>query len=418
MLLGTAKACITPPLGTWMAGYGFRTKPCESISEDLYIRVHVHRFEDGQIVYIYADLAHWDNLVVRDARRLLQERYGLQSGELVFMASHTHCGPMVGHDSLEVQEDVNYTAHVLSQIVSAVGEALRDLTPVHMTRYNGRCLQNVYRRVWENGQVLMMPNYEIPADRNLTVLVLRDDAGQVRGILLHYPCHANLAKGYSIHGDYPGAALRMLDERYPSSIALFMQGCTGDLRPNSVCGDEFVPASYEEVVGFASRFLQCCERAMAGAGLPVEERLSVSERCFDLPLEGLRDEQTLREMAENERGVPQLWAQKVLERGNHPYETLELRRISYGKGLVLYTYNAEVVQSYAAYARLLEPEAVSVGYTNGMIGYLSNAQQIVEGGYEPRDSATYFALAGTYTMEIDRIIRAGLRELSGKNENQ
>ena len=86
MLLGTAKACITPPLGTWMAGYGFRTKPCESISEDLYIRVHVHRFEDGQIVYIYADLAHWDNLVVRDARRLLQERYGLQSGELVFMA--------------------------------------------------------------------------------------------------------------------------------------------------------------------------------------------------------------------------------------------------------------------------------------------------------------------------------------------
>lgn len=47
MLLGTAKACITPPLGTWMAGYGFRTKPCESISEDLYIRVHVHRFEDG-----------------------------------------------------------------------------------------------------------------------------------------------------------------------------------------------------------------------------------------------------------------------------------------------------------------------------------------------------------------------------------
>ena len=213
MLLGTAKACITPPLGTWMAGYGFRTKPCESISEDLYIRVHVHRFEDGQIVYIYADLAHWDNLVVRDARRLLQERYGLQPGELVFMASHTHCGPMVGHDSLEVQEDVNYTAHVLSQIVSAVGEALRDLTPVHMTRYNGRCLQNVYRRVWENGQVLMMPNYEIPADRNLTVLVLRDDAGQVRGILLHYPCHANLAKGYSIHGDYPGAALRMLDER-------------------------------------------------------------------------------------------------------------------------------------------------------------------------------------------------------------
>lgn len=412
MLLGTAKACITPPLGTWMAGYGFRTKPCESISEDLYVRVHVHRFENGQIIYIYADLAHWDNLVVRDARRSLSERYGLRPDELVFLASHTHCGPIVGHDSLEVQEDPDYTAFVLRQVTAAVGEALSKLTPVRMIRFNGCCLQNVYRRVWENGQVLMMPNYEIAADRNLTVLVLKDTADQVRGIMLHYPCHANLAKGYSIHGDYPGAALRMLDARYPESVAMFLQGCTGDLRPNSVCGDEFVPASYEEVVAFASRFLRCCDLAMNGLGMQVGETLSVSQQELQLPLEGTKDEKTLSEIAKNGDAVMKLWAQKVLERGNPCFETLELRRISYGENLVFYTYNAEVVQSYAAYARRLEPEAVSIGYANGMIGYLSSAQQIVEGGYEPCDSATYFALAGTYTVEIDRMIRAGLRKLS------
>ena len=237
-------------------------------------------------------------------------------------------------------------------------------------------------------------------DRNLTVLVLRDDAGQVRGISLHYPCHANLAKGYSIHGDYPGAALRMLDERYPSSIALFMQGCTGDLQPNSVCGDEFVPASYEEVVEFASRFLQCCERAMAGAGLPVEERLSVSSGARSAARGAARraDASQWPKMSAVYRSSGR---RRYSSAAITPMKRWSCAASATEKAWCFIRTTRRSSSPYAAYARLLEPEAVSVGYTNGMIGYLSNAQQIVEGGYEPRDSATYFALAGTYTMEID-----------------
>ena len=37
----------------------------------------------------------------------------------------------------------------------------------------------------------------------------------------------------------------------------------------------------------------------------------------------------------------------------------------------------------------------------------------VEGGYEPKLSAPYFGLAGTYSMEIDRIIRSAMEELNG-----
>ena len=414
MLLGTSKACITPPLGTWMAGYGFRTKPCESISEELYTRVHVHRTGEKTLVYIYADLCEWDNLVVKSLRTKLQAAYGLAEDDMVFMVSHTHCGPVVGHDSLlnnETQEDLAYTAFVEDQIVKAVGEALQDLVEVTMTRYNGESYLNVFRRIYENGEIVMQPNYAVPADRHLTVLVLRDGENIVRGIMVHYPCHANFGKDYSIHGDYPGAALRMLDELYPQSVALFMQGCTGDLRPNCVCGDMFVPASYEMIVDVAKRFVGNCQAAMAGHGIPVEGKLSNTTTKAKLPLEGVKTNEELEQLKLSGDEFERSWAAKVLERGNHDFETLELGLVRYGKGLSIYTMNGEVVQSYAAYARVLDPDAITTAYSNGMVGYFPNASEIVEGGYEPKHSAPYFGLAGTYSMEIDRVIRAAMEKL-------
>lgn len=415
MLLGTAKVCITPPIGTWMAGYGFRTKPCESISEDIYVRVHAHRTEEKTIVYIYADLAEWDNLVVKSLRASLLETYGLQEDDLVFLASHTHCGPVVGHDSLlcnKDTEDLAYTALVEAQTVKAVGMALENMIPVTMTRYNGESYLNVFRRIYENGEIVMQPNYAIPADRHLTVLVLRDEAGTIRGLMAHYPCHANMCKGYSIHGDYPGSALRMLDELYPDSVAMFLQGCTGDLRPNVVCGDMFIAASYEQMVDAAKRFVANCQQAMAGHGIPVECKLSNVMVKAELPLENVKTNEELEALVAGEDAFLSSWAAKVLERGNHDHEILELGLVRYGDGLSIYTINGEVVQSYAAYARILDPDAITAAYSNGMVGYFPNASEIVEGGYEPVHSAPYFGLAGTYSMEIDRVIRRAMEQLN------
>ena len=49
---------------------------------------------------------------------------------------------------------------------------------------------------------------------------------------------------------------------------------------------------------------------------------------------------------------------------------------------------------------------------NGMIGYLANATQIGEGGYEPEGSALYFAVAGTYPVSTQETIEKGLLALT------
>lgn len=414
MLLGTAKVCITPPVGVWQGGYASRTRPCEKISEDIFLRVHVHRHQEQTVAYIYADIVQWDNLVVAELRNTLREKFGLKEDQLVFLASHNHSGPIVGHDEMQIPPAVEspaYTSFVMEQVCQAVKTALSGLREVTMVRYNGLCRQNVFRRVSEDGKVRMAPNYEVPADRNLTVLAMRDGDGVVRGLMVHYACHANLANNYELHPDYPGVALRMLDETYPDSVALFMQGCTGDLRPNSVCGTEFVPAQYNKVLQFAEIFANTCRRTMEGPAIPVKDGLRVAMEKLRLPLVNTRTRDELEELTRTGTDFQRFWAQTVLRRGNPASEVLEIMQIRYGSGCTIYALNGEVVQAYAAYARELDPEAVCAAYTNGMIGYISTAKEIVEGGYEPDESAPYFGLAGTYSIEIEQLIRDRLRKL-------
>lgn len=417
MLLGTAKVCITPPVGVWQGGYASRTRPSEKICEDIFLRVHVHRHKESTVAYIYADIVQWDNQVVAAARDALREKFGLKEEQLVFLASHNHSGPIVGHDEMQIPPAVEspaYTAFVLDKVVEAVGLALSGLRQVSMVRYNGICKQNVFRRVSEGGRVRMAPNYEVPADRNLTILALRDEAGTLRGLMVHYACHANLANNYELHPDYPGVALRMLDEAYPDSVALFMQGCTGDLRPNSVCGTEFVPAQYDKVLQFAEIFARTCQRTMEGPAIPVEDGLQVAVEKLNLPLVNTRTGPELEELTRTGTDFQRAWAETVLARGNRASEVMEIMQIRYGSGCTIYTLNGEVVQAYAAFARELDPEAICAAYTNGMIGYISTAKEIVEGGYEPDESAPYFGLAGTFSIEIEQIIRDCLRRMREK----
>ena len=111
--------------------------------------------------------------------------------------------------------------------------------------------------------------------------------------------------------------------------------------------------------------------------------------------------------AKDSREEIRQWAAKVQEKDLRDYETLEVAALSLGKEK-LYFLNAEVSMHYAKFLREQYPGAICAGYTNGMIGYLSSAVQIREGGYEPQESAVYFALAGTYKEEIQDIIETAL----------
>ena len=215
-----------------------------------------------------------------------------------------------------------------------------------------------------------------------------------------------------MHPDYPGAALRMLDETFPGSVGVFLQGCTADLRPNSVLGERFIPQSYEGVQNFARQFTAHCEALLQSEGTALGEKVFITRTTRQLPLDQTGLEQSMEEAKSGDEAHRQ-WLAAITRKQCRDYETLEISRLELG-GLTMFFFNAEVAQKYAAIARGQVPGALSAGYCNGMIGYLATARQISHGGYEPGESALYFALAGTYAPAIESVIADGVGALANE----
>ncbi len=411
MQLGTAKLTITPQIPVRLCGYATRITSFEQVKEDLFLRIQLHRCEEDKLLFIYADLLWWGSDFVAQTRPKISAAYDIAEERIFFVASHNHSGPSTSNRFTPSLETYNpaYAQFLQERVLEGVDLAAKDLESVEVRRYDGSVALNVFRRVIENGKIQMKPNYQVPADQSLTILAFHRPEGSLKAAMVHYSCHANLSNENVVQPDYPGIALRMLDNAFPGSISIFLQGCTADLRPNSVLGQRFVPAGYEKALVFAEDFFQACRNLLARKAEVIKPHLHVSRQLVELPLEGVLPLDELEQRARTRQGVELEWTRAVLAKNNRPSEQLELSRINYSDHLHFYTFNAEVSQYYAAFARSFDPHAVCIAYTNGMIGYLSTAEQIEQGGYEPVESALYFALAGTYKPEIESIIHGAMR---------
>ena len=255
----------------------------------------------------------------------------------------------------------------------------------------------------------MRPNYEEPADTDLTIFeFVKKSSGKPKGFAVHYACHNNLSDGNSVHPDYAGIVLRRFDETYPESVSIFLQGCTADLRPNSVLGERFTSVDFEKVIAFADEFFKKCEDTLQTQSVPIQENLELRKSRIKLPLvQDFSKNEVTALAAHAEDDAMRQWAQKAIEKNFRDYETLEITRVDFGSTPV-YFFNAEMSQQYALSVRQKNKNALCVCYTNGMIGYLCSEKQIREGGYEPHGSAIYFALCGTYGPETEKLINKAL----------
>lgn len=61
--------------------------------------------------------------------------------------------------------------------------------------------------------------------------------------------------------------------------------------------------------------------------------------------------------------------------------------------------------------RLSQGKVLPLGYSNGMLGYIPTAQQILEGGYESKDSLYVFSYSSPFVLESEESIHRTIHEL-------
>ncbi|MEX2160145.1 MAG: neutral/alkaline non-lysosomal ceramidase N-terminal domain-containing protein [Dehalococcoidia bacterium] len=412
---GFAAENITPPVGTMLEGYTANTEPSRGVHDDLFARAIV--LDDGatQVAVVSCDLIGVDRRLVAAARERASATTGIPSEHILIAAIHTHQGPAgLRRGGDEPLMDV--TARKIAGAITAAHASRREAVLKIGTTTVDSVLQNRRHPDW-------------PVDALLTVLLLDDPDPQRPPIatLINYSCHPTVlySDNHFFSADYPGHAVRTVEQLFPGAGAMFLNGACGNVNPVWIKQTHEEAERVGRIVGAAAarlvgelrplgvgqvvhniRWDEHLEHPVRSGELIDNVRLRAASRRIELPVKSfLPDaeyETTLRELdaranatteREEHRSVmaqlsrlrtERIVAQRMAAREGtmvHP----ELQAIALAPGVALLALPGEFFVETVALIREgagLRHLPVAC-YANNYIGYVVPAPAYAEGGYEP-----------------------------------
>jgi neutral ceramidase len=410
---GVASVDITPQRSLWMAGFALRKEPSQGVALPLHAKALALRCgAQPAAVLVTVDLL---GLTARITDRVAAEvgrRHGVARANLLFNASHTHCGPVVD-EQLSVAYDLSpdqwtairaYTTGLEDQLIAVIGDALSRLRPAQVAYARGEAGFAANRRV------KFTPDG--PVDRSVPVLRVNTADGAPLAIVFGYACHnTTLQDGFvQYHGDYAGVAQAALERRHPGATALFMIGCGADANPKP-------RGTLDLVRAHGAALADAVDRALPTA-TPVTPALQTAYGTVDLPFV----DAAARERWRQQLDIDQVYLRRhaalmeaAVQRDGHlqlaQRDPVQVWRV--GSELTLIALGGEVVVDYALrLAREYPGRNLWVaGYCNDVFGYVPSLRVLREGGYEGGDAMIYYGRPGPFTDAVEDLIISEVRRL-------
>src|ERR1022692_5348245 len=141
MKAGVAKLEITPTTPLWMSGYAARTHPSDGVLVPLWTKaLALESSKERRIVMGTIDVVGIPRSVADEVAARVNKQYGLKREQLLLNASHTHTGPMVWPNLMnmvvippeEERKLIAYSHALTDALVSVTGAALKDLAPANV----------------------------------------------------------------------------------------------------------------------------------------------------------------------------------------------------------------------------------------------------------------------------------------------
>ncbi len=413
---GAAEVVITPPVGTFLEGYGARTSGSVGVHDDLHARAIVVDDGETQAAIVGCDLVGIDRGLAAAVRQLVQEATGMPAANIMVSATHTHAGPA----GLRADIDAELTDTTARLIASAVLEAHGALRPATVRAGSGRVdtvSQNRRHPGW-------------PIDDVLSVLLFEsaDPHDGIIGSIVNFACHATVLYHTNMHisADYPGHVVRTVKGVLGDAPVVFLNGACGDVNPSwieqtheeaqrvgSIIGSEAARRLQElrplgrQHKTWNIRWDELTDKAVTTGSL-IEPKISVVSRNVDVPMRRLPEPETYKarwaalerdraaagDDVEARRRVMEqmnmIGAERFLAsrlRGDQAPRTLhpEVQAISFGAGCAVLglpgEFFAESAQAIRAAAGV--PYLMIACYTNHHVFYVPPVHAFAEGGYEP-----------------------------------
>lgn len=405
---GFSKICISPPVGSPLAGFAARQGVSEGVHDDLFARALVLSNEAQAVALVSVDVLALPGDFVERVREAIHASTGLPPASVMIASTHTHAGPVTITTFFNPEESVNaaYMDTLARAIEGAVTKAWNERFPARIGVGAGRVEGiGVNRRT---------PDHR-PVDEEVGIIKVEDEGGTVRAAFINYSCHPTVlgSNNLLVSGDFPSFTVSRLEEVFgPDGFAMFVNGTQGNISMGhsselSAIGIITPGRTFERAAELGHTLADATLEALPK--IKVESALdlgSISQRVL-LPLKSYPSlEETgaaLREADEKERklsaeGTPledlmrskseRLYASitnfyareaSTMPDGHLP---IELQGVRVGDAAFV-AVPAEVFVEIGLRIKSIAPrKTFIVGIANGYIGYLPTREAYSAGGYE------------------------------------
>ncbi|HEX4795054.1 MAG TPA: neutral/alkaline non-lysosomal ceramidase N-terminal domain-containing protein [Humisphaera sp.] len=391
--VGIAQVKITPSKPVTLAGYAARTKPFETVDQNVYATaMALQDRENHRAVLITLDLTILPGDVAEGVRSRIIEKQKLEPAQVVLSVSHTHSAPTVSLSAGggvmptgNVANTIEYTRELQDKIVAVADEALAKMSPAKLSWGWGVANFVMNRRQFTDRGIILGVNPAGPVDRTVPVLRIDGPDGTLRGVLFGYACHNTTMPSnmLAVSGDYAGHAKAFVQKQFPGTLAMFMMGCGGDANPYPREQAQYAVTHGQELGEEVCRVLKT-------KLTPVHGPLGCAQIIAQLPLE-TPDEAALTKLAASGPSLIKPMAQQMLkdvQNGDKlpAAHAAPVCAWQFGKDLTLVQLPEEVTVGYVHdIQQSVGPLRLWVSaYCNEVAGYVPTRQILSEGGYEAR----------------------------------
>ncbi len=289
---GFSRVCITPPMGTELAGY-FRTRAADGVLDDLYLNTIVFEKDGQTAVLISADLIYIRTPVCDIYLDKIAARFSLPREAIFIACTHIHTGPTFGDTGAEAYAHGSplYDEYMGAKLCDAVQLALNDLKPASLSTGIGEAkgISFIRRYRMKDGTVKTNPgigNPDIdhplgtPNEEVRLVKVVREGGDDI--YLVSFGVHPDVIGGTQITADWPGFTRTTVEKALDGVKCILFNGFQGDVNHTNTAplrGEWDIRRGYEHArrMGhtIAGAVLQICDCTVPAEGDAVRFGTSV-----------------------------------------------------------------------------------------------------------------------------------------------
>ena len=418
MKIGCSRVSITPLSDQKVISLGGEQLSI-FLNDDIYVNVILIKLKTEIVLFIVYDLIWVDKELCEKIFSAIYNRFSIHSKNIIITSTHAHSTPqlsnIIGYSEFV---DAGYVSLLLEKTLVVVEKAFGNLLDCYAVCKTSHTTCNISRRkkVFDlhsfkklvfSKKTLNRPNKKANIDNEITTIYFYNYDGPPIGCLMNYAAHPTLVDRRYLSADYPGHISRLNVCKYRASfVTCFMQGFSGDVKAN------IVTKGYNKSQSlFKNIYFMIFDRHHFKKGLTFNNVNIYASKLLDAVdnFNAIKNVNITQILFNNvEVDLPTI----------DGVRKLSLSAVFLKPNIMIITSNAELFSYYSLWVKSYFKKSnlifIIAGYSNGMVGYIPDANAVRDGGYEVDRALHIFNQESRYSENVEICVKKGLISLLNK----